>query len=374
MKKITCKSKKHIQKGMPSANCTAIILLDSRKIKSEYHKKYLQIKNKFKKAKSQLELHEKEEIPAFGRWFRSSLLPMIEELKTIEEETIKITDTLDQLYKMWREKKWPNRFACYQAFLKQKDTVKNENEYYEQKNDKDNYQFSDEFYAGENYDERDGDNRNHRRKKFNDPFEDLKAFLKFMLGEDFAAFDEDEDFYKIFDNPKTNPKTEKKMKDVYRTICRMLHPDTGVEFDAETSELWHEAQIAYQNKDIDRLEQILAVGEMKNLLPKRAATCSQILSAIKHYESGLSAIMSKIRKLKKTEEWGFLSWTDKKKEQKLKKFQNQLGFQIFFMKSKLEKCKTELEEWQKEPVAIKKIKKTVSKRKSPTESQSTFEF
>ncbi|MEM4248217.1 MAG: hypothetical protein QXH80_03035 [Candidatus Nanoarchaeia archaeon] len=379
MKKITRKRKTKVEKDITTTDCTAIIPLDSQKILSEYHKKYLKIKREFQKAKSELDSHEKEEIPAFQRWLRNLLLPKVEELKSIEEKLIRISDTLDRLHEMWKKKKWASRFACYQAFIEQKDTAKNEDENeQDEQNDKDNQKSSDKWYTGEDYYERDGDKNNGKHKnKFNDPFEDLKAFLKFMLGEDFAAFEEDENFFEnFFNKPKTNTKTEKKLKDVYRTICKMLHPDTGVEFDADTSELWHEAQIAYQNKDIDRLEQILAVGELKSSLSKRSPTCSQILSAIKHYEKGKSAIMAKIRKLKKNEEWGFLSWSDRKKEQKSAKFQENLEFEIFFMKSKLQKYKEELEKWQKEP--IKKIKRTVPKvpkqENFSSGAQLTFEF
>jgi hypothetical protein len=50
-----------------------------------------------------------------------------------------------------------------------------------------------------------------------------------------------------------------RIKEIYRMLVRRLHPDTRADGDATVSALWHQVQEAYEARDLDRMETLLAL-------------------------------------------------------------------------------------------------------------------
>jgi hypothetical protein len=59
------------------------------------------------------------------------------------------------------------------------------------------------------------------------------------------------------------PATEStRLKELYRSVVRRLHPDIQPEMTAQKTEWWHQAQAAYEASDVEQLEVILTLCEI----------------------------------------------------------------------------------------------------------------
>jgi hypothetical protein len=70
--------------------------------------------------------------------------------------------------------------------------------------------------------------------------------------------------------PRTGQHTEStasahastRLKELYRSVVRRLHPDSQREMTAQKTEWWHQAQMAYEAGDVEQLEVILTLCEI----------------------------------------------------------------------------------------------------------------
>jgi hypothetical protein len=53
-----------------------------------------------------------------------------------------------------------------------------------------------------------------------------------------------------------------RLKELYRSVVRRLHPDIQREMTAQKTEWWHQAQVAYEAGDVEQLEVILTLCEI----------------------------------------------------------------------------------------------------------------
>ncbi len=364
-------------KSRLKVKCTFLVHVDTNKIASDYRKKCLRTKTLFEKSKKNLEFHEKEEHPAYVRWIRNLSGPMISELKELNDESAQKEDLLNELEYKWRRSRGRSRYECYFYHLRDienqereeredaeraKSNSENDRQEYhggERCHDGDDFDddyddFEEDDFEDDDFEDDDYDYDDDYYNDFKKTFGDFSQFMKGLLGDEYEDYAADK-----FVAEKT-----KKIKDLYRVICRKLHPDTGVEFDEHTSSLWHDTQDAYQKKDVARLEAILAICEMNSPKAKFNLTCSQIIAVIEHYENGKKSIASLLRKAKKSVSWGFLSWDEKKKDKVLKQCENELLGELAMMRNRVRILRNELEKWTTPPCPSKEPKPAKSQTAS----------
>lgn len=68
------------------------------------------------------------------------------------------------------------------------------------------------------------------------------------------------------EKPATPEQTalETRCKQIYRQLVRRLHPDTGVKPSPQARQLWHDLQDAWERRDLERLELLQAVVELRD--------------------------------------------------------------------------------------------------------------
>lgn len=105
-----------------------------------------------------------------------------------------------------------------------------------------------------------------------------------------------------------------RLKTAYRAVVRRLHPDVRTETSAYDQQLWHEAQRAYEQSDLERLETILAVSELTGdgALPAGAAL-GGLLALTRQVEASIRQLERRIGVLKKDLAWNFSALVSREK-------------------------------------------------------------
>ena len=101
-----------------------------------------------------------------------------------------------------------------------------------------------------------------------------------------------------------------RIKEIYRILVRRLHPDTRADRDAQVSAMWHDVQEAYASRDLDRLEALLAMTEMKGGRNGGKATVGQMQDAVRELKRALRAIQRTIQEGKRDPAWSFTQLRD----------------------------------------------------------------
>jgi hypothetical protein len=97
---------------------------------------------------------------------------------------------------------------------------------------------------------------------------------------------------------------EARIKEVYRTLVRRLHPDLQTD-DTKVSTIWHDVQEAYEARNLDRLETLLSLTEVQSGANGGNASLSQMLRALEELSRGVKAIQRSIREAKRDPAWRF---------------------------------------------------------------------
>lgn len=105
------------------------------------------------------------------------------------------------------------------------------------------------------------------------------------------------------------------VRDLYRDLCRRLHPDAGGELTPARRALWEQVQQAYGEKDVETLEALLARIEL-DVGPEAAknASPSRLAALVQHLKNGLRSVQALLRKGKRDLAWGFSDWTEAKRQ------------------------------------------------------------
>ncbi|HCE45437.1 MAG TPA: hypothetical protein DET40_18005 [Lentisphaeria bacterium] len=329
----------------PKNLCRSLIRLDTGRIKDAFRRKCHEARKDFENNQKTLDFYEKQERPAFASWLRLNMGAEMAEFKRFQEDISRKNLILKELE--YRGAVMPNadRVELHVQLVLELDSgVKNP------------FTHMEDDFSGRGADGQDGGG-------FDEDFDDMddedEIFGDEDILEDFVDeledVDEDEfmrdpfgTFREMFDrvsgrhggktaSARVNAR-ENRLKEIYRVICKKLHPDTGADFNDKNSGLWHEAQEAYEYKDIERLEAILAICELESGNPETAVTCSQMMEIVSHYREGVESIRNIIYCERRSgEDWGFLSWNEKEKKRRLEKLRK-------LMKKDLDSCRRSLEQ------------------------------
>lgn len=110
--------------------------------------------------------------------------------------------------------------------------------------------------------------------------------------------------------PASQPHTSSRLRELYRSLVRRLHPDTQREMTAQKSEWWHQAQAAYEAGDLEQLEVLLTlceIGESGTTAHTSASLLQRITAKLK---TSLREIKRQIAGHRKDPAWNFSRRSD----------------------------------------------------------------
>lgn len=134
-------------------------------------------------------------------------------------------------------------------------------------------------------------------------------------------------------------------KNLYRKIVRLLHPDRGTEMTREESQIWNEAQLAYQNRDAHALKTILMRVQGGGALQiQNLESIGEIMNIVRSLHFELEEMDYVKRQVKKAFVYRF--WASKKRPKnrdKLKReIESSLVQQLIYSQVQLKGLKAEV--------------------------------
>ncbi len=236
-------------------------------------------------ARAQLDRFNAQDLPAYDDWMAARFGALLASIRELRARADEIQDDLDRIDGLAFEENIPHHRAYSRLF--------------------DNY-VGPEWFADDTglrlsdleSDEADDDNDGD-----DDPYRDelAQAFAE-LLG---PYADPDEETAAV-------AAREERMRVCYRQLARRLHPDhrqTGE--GGPWVELWHQAQEAYNQGDVARLEVLLTLTEMETgdlPSPRDRSAAAALIKKLRHTLAHLS---QQIEAGTAHDAWGFASRTDR---------------------------------------------------------------
>ena len=314
----------------------AMIQLDIALVKEELLRKWKKAERDFEKQQKEWDAYCNEDRPAYEKWLHATFGSRLTELRELHEQIERKNWFVEQLEclstlsgktprKLYLElqKKTKSGMSMHDAMV----------EYVNEFNTSDD----DDFEADEN------DGTEEDFEKIFEAFEDIQC-----------------------DSGKTRAGNHTpRIRDVYRKLCFKLHPDTGCDFNAENSRLWHQIQEAYQKNDLDSLLAIQASLDMKQDPMAGHISCTQILALIEDFKNGLRSVRTLIRDAQRESSWNFLKWSDKERKTAMRQLEEQLGHDLLNLKYEKEYLESIEKKWSR-PAAVRNRPKPKPKVKPQT--------
>ncbi len=108
-----------------------------------------------------------------------------------------------------------------------------------------------------------------------------------------------------------NEMKQNRIKNTYRILVRKLHPDHNPDLSVEEKSLWHQVLRAYQDKDLEQLEVLLALSSVYAGHVGKGASLYQLRRATKEIERLVAPLKRKVEDARKNRAWKFSQLADR---------------------------------------------------------------
>ena len=125
--------------------------------------------------------------------------------------------------------------------------------------------------------------------------------------------------------PKPKPASGN-LKDRYRELVRRLHPDLNNKLTPNQRQLWHEVQEAYQDRDLERLEQLATMAGVLDGNPARQSTLSELKKMLRDLKQAFGELAKAIKQARNEPDWQFRQTL--KMPPRLAMLRNQMALEI----------------------------------------------
>jgi hypothetical protein len=98
---------------------------------------------------------------------------------------------------------------------------------------------------------------------------------------------------------------DSRLKELYRTLVRRLHPDLRADGSADVSALWHEVQEAYAAGDVAQMEILLALCDIQADALGEGTTVSKMRLVLSELQHSIRALEKMLREAEGEDAWNF---------------------------------------------------------------------
>jgi hypothetical protein len=146
--------------------------------------------------------------------------------------------------------------------------------------------------------------------------------------------------------PKPKPKAEdSRLKEAYRVLVRRLHPDTLADNNPEVSAVWHEVQDAYLAGNVERLEMLLALTDLRSKSAGEQTSLYQMRELLAELRRNYLALQKCLRAARKDAAWNFSRGANREKVQA--RLQRQFDMQLAALEKRRRECESRLARWSR---------------------------
>lgn len=405
------KGKRPSQKAKPRpaklkwTGLLTLMIIDERPIRAAAFKAYEKAEKQVAKARDEIEAFETRDLPAFSRWEAQVFGPLMSELREITAALAEKTHLLDLITE---EVFWSNcsRLTAYRRVMEARNnpTPPPSGPGFDP-------DFEDPGFGSKRGDDRSipkifGDSHlppgfdidqydslsRRQQKEIYEFYEDAALLFEMIHGIEAPQFDDlleqerqrrhgrnseepppFEHHIPPMAQPRPQPGRESdRIKELYRTLVRRLHPDMGGTHSAHERDLWQQVQDAYKTRDLEWLEAIH--GRLEVLHRGGASLPIQILRRMTDdLLSALHGLRSQLSKHRRHAAWKFHDRTAA-----LAKFEarrrGDLEDQIAFHRDELRAAERDLEDLATRAAKPPKSKKKKQQPAAPPPKQEFFSF
>jgi hypothetical protein len=300
-----------------------MVLSDGDSIRKKIKKDYEQTQRKLEKARGDLDRFHKHDVPLFAQWLNGNFGSL---LTAIREAGRRVAEAESLVFEIENEVFFTgvSHDTAYRRVMERRNkaAARDNDDEEDDDFDCDPFEFFEEILEG---------------KEGAGPNPDAEARGGFKRGGKGRAAGGK----KAKDGPKRS-----RLKELYRTLVRMLHPDSARELSEHQREIWHQVQAAYEAGDEEQLEVILALQEVEGKGHTDSTSLSLLQKITRRFKAALKEVQAQLRKLRKDPAWKF---SERKDLAPLRRrFQGSLEDDVFRVQSALDHFESLLEEWKEE--------------------------
>lgn len=142
---------------------------------------------------------------------------------------------------------------------------------------------------------------------------------------------------------KSHSTDESRIKEVYRLLVRRLHPDMRTQCAPDVSALWHEVQEAYATGNLDRLETLARMTDIRSDSIGPETSVSQMRAILKNIRSAFNSVQHKLKAARADAAWNFSKLQDRTELQS--RMQKQLAADTARATEKLSGLEARIASW-----------------------------
>lgn len=317
MKRKSSKKKRRIGKPVDTRHvvCQALVVIDEGPIRASAVKDCRKAMRDLEKARKKLEDFERLDQPAFTRWYHATFGAALSRNRELEENIEEMERLIEEI-ESTRDVHTISYHAAYEYVMDRRKHP----ERYERKRENPRHGGTKDEGQGEAEGPGDGTDAGDEEEFLFERFLEFAAqdpILVHLLGdrvvmgvlfEEYRAeFREHPGKQNRFANPPAAkaPPRQNRIKGLYRALVKRLHPDFRPRDDAHRDELWHRVQAAYAQEDLEGLETLTALCDIRIDNSFAAGSVSSILAVGRDQREQLAALKKRLRRTRKDLAWGF---------------------------------------------------------------------
>jgi hypothetical protein len=280
---------------------------------------------RLEKAKTALEDFETKDKPAFSQWFHSTFGALLSDIRAAEKKLADLNLLIDAIEeeKLFSGCTYRN---AYQRVMNRRLRPESPSARTEDPSSKEKVEFAGE----EDWPDADGPDEDMTA-------EELYEIFMTFIAEDpvLRQFIDDEDkmrdMFEQFSGRSEGPARESnirpacgddaaacsgRLKSLYRSLVRRLHPDFRTDENRHLDELWNDVQEAYKDKDLEKMEMLVALCDISLSASFESCSVSQLAAIEDEYLHRTAMLKGALRQARKDPAWQFANESAKTEELK----------------------------------------------------------
>ena len=337
--------------------CVTLLVVDNEPIRTKAMAEYLAIEEEIGGAREQLESFQTGDLPAYERWEAKVFGGMLTKLR---ETNLAIDEKRRLLEAINEEMYWSgcSEVTAYRRVMqaledmqagagaqeredrhRQEPPPESDDEPFDFENLGSDFPFMPADFNVEIYD------RSPMRvqEQFRDAVEMMGKLFEEMTGQRAPSFEEllarerakkrrgrraSKGAEEMPDHEPDSAEQEtpdSRLKDLYRRLVRLLHPDSSGDHSARARELWHELQEAYRTRDLERMEAVAGRADLGANGTAAALSVGLLRRMIRDLHDALQGMRAQLARARKNPAWNFrrrakeLPKLEKKRRQSLER-------------------------------------------------------
>ncbi|MCM2280408.1 MAG: hypothetical protein NDI61_01020 [Bdellovibrionaceae bacterium] len=346
---------------------TALIVIDQEPIRRQAADEVHRLFQRLRQARHRVETFEAVDRPAFARWLHSEFHESLHETQKLQAKVFEAESLVHDVQMI----RFATGCSYYQAYV----NVMERRRLEELVDDAFGEDFGDGDENEREESSRERANRNGRaRQEFEDEdesdFEDdeetssrsSSARAKGTGGNRIDGDDDGDgtDEGLLRKTRRAFASVSDSLKQKYRELARLLHPDLRFGGDEWTNDLWARAQAAYSEQNVRELEDLLILSRVSLGENAGQESISDMQSATRFLKKSLAAVRRQVTRLKNDLAWDFNALKDRTRLQR--RISYDLEMESDELRERLDVLEAQLARWSVPPRTRDRGTKT---RRSP---------